>query len=112
MLGYDPRKDQELTDQYAFDFSDDARSMSISELGNDLADFIYSVSDGITFGNLMEKIANQTPASSTIVQDALSVLRSEKDIQIITPAKNERRSVRQISKDDLLKRNANYKFKF
>lgn len=75
MLGYDPDVDPMVTGQLGFAFDNDAKKQTQSSLRQELPKRIYeNYRSGIEFGDLFQKLCNETPATKAIMGKAISEL--------------------------------------
>lgn len=113
MLGYDPAENTSLSGKIPlFGFGEAEKAQSIEELMEDYPRFMVENHDADTFGGLVEKTINTTPAAISMMQDAIFKLADCKELIIKTPKGAQRRSSRQISSDDKIIRNPQRRFHF
>jgi three-Cys-motif partner protein len=86
-IGYQANRDESVTGQAGFEFiqaaafDDELHRASIDTLREQLPRIIHANSDGITFLNLMEAIANNTNATADIARASLHDHIIAKDLQ-------------------------------
>lgn len=101
MLGYDPRHDNQVTQQQGFDFSPDAgvslKERLMEEIPSRLA---Y---DKIPFDRFFDEICNETPATSTQIAETLRALTREQIVEVYSPHGKLRRPNVQIQASDQIK---------
>ena len=82
MLGYDPNEDPEVTKQSVFQFDNQAKIKTETALLEDLSRRVSEkYSDGVTFSSLFEETCNETPATKKLIQEAVSKLCTEGEIE-------------------------------
>ena len=87
VLGYSSDKDDSRSGQSSmFCFDDIARQKSTSQLVQQIAPLIYSDPEGVTFAELFATTCNLSPASAQIYKDAISQLRSHREVEVISAA--------------------------
>lgn len=86
-----------------FDFGAKAQSMCIDALSKDLPKFICDRKEDIRFNDLLDLIGSNTPASEVELRKGLEASINNKEIVVLTPKGNLRRSVNGIDKDDILR---------
>jgi len=75
MLGYDPARPPDDTQQGAFAFDKSAQEQTVEALLEALPRPIRSeFPNGVSFGALYERVCNETPASKDILSDPLEQL--------------------------------------
>lgn len=100
MLGYDPKQDPDYITQQKFFFDEDAKTQTTKALLTELPrTFSERFSSGISFGDLYKSICNETPADKKILQDAVSTLCSEGELQKVG-VNDEQRAHKTPPKDD------------
>ncbi|MDO5667399.1 MAG: three-Cys-motif partner protein TcmP [Alcaligenaceae bacterium] len=101
--GFDPRLDEYYNNQRSFNFTDNDKQESQSILMEQLPKFICDELDGkeIPFEDLYEKLCNTTPATQTIIKNALLTLINYKEIEVTSSSGSKRRS--QITPSDIIK---------
>lgn len=88
MFGYKPDNDPLVTGQSFFpdfNFDEEDRQRSVSQLCEQLMEIILRHPSGISFKDLLESTCNSTPASSALYRDALGRLLEEGDIYVTHP---------------------------
>ncbi len=104
MLGYDPERDADLTRQASFWFDHDARERTRAALRGAVADRLGRGSGAVTFDDLYAGVCNETPATKTILGDAVCDLAAEGSVTK-TGAAGEHREARTVPRgDDMLTR--------
>lgn len=96
MLAYDPSHDNGML--YLFDLS--GRNNAKNQLLEDVPRLIADSGDAIGVGDFYESIYNATPAHT---DDVHAAIIENPDVEVITPAGGERRSVNTIHVGDVLK---------
>jgi len=82
MFGYDPDDDIAITSQ-PFLFDQDAKESTMEELLVQLPKQLHLVArNGISFHDFFKSATNDTPATSHIVKEALTILRRDREIVI------------------------------
>lgn len=81
MLGYDQDRDTKLSGQ-EFLFDNSAQTLTHEHLLDQLPERVSLFSDGVEFKSLFAHITNETPATSSIIANALNTLRSNGEIEI------------------------------
>ncbi|MBF0422775.1 MAG: three-Cys-motif partner protein TcmP [Magnetococcales bacterium] len=114
MFSYDPKRDDSLTGQLAFQFDDDAQSASHAQLVDDLPRHIYDVEgrEGITFGEFLVKKYNDTPATVSMLRNAFEPALRDREILIIGKNGEMRRKASAMKDDDRILPNPQLRFKF
>ena len=104
MLGYDPRRDENVTSQsnLGFTFDDGSRRASIAALVNQIPSLLAARDEGVDFGTLFSKTCNESPATMSIYRLALEELMSFKAVSIQGTDGVTRRSARQLQSTDRL----------
>lgn len=105
MVGYDPNYDvkyngHERQNILGFEFDDVARITSIMTLSEHIPRLVYANDEGISFEVLFATTCNESPASAAIYRESIAHLISEKTIEVVGADGQERRSAKQIKKDD------------
>lgn len=106
MLGYVPEEDYNFSGQKlisSFEFDDLAKKRSLSALSNQLPRLINNYKNGIEFKELFASTCNHSPASSEVYKESLVFSQNEKEIEIITPSGNKRRSSNGIKDTDIIR---------
>jgi three-Cys-motif partner protein len=88
VLGYVSENDSSFTGQPPlFRFDDEAKKLSTNKIADQVAQLIYDgYPDGVVFAELFADTCNLSPASASIYKDALEVLRSHREIEVISAA--------------------------
>ena len=85
VLGYVSENDDVRAGQSGlFEFDDVARKASTEQLVAQIAPLIYDDPNGMSFAELFATTCNFSPASADVYRDAVDVLRSHKEIEIIS----------------------------
>jgi three-Cys-motif partner protein len=85
VLGYVSENDDVRAGQSGlFEFDDVARQASTKQLVAQIAPLIYDDPNGMSFAELFATTCNFSPASADVYKDAVDVLRSHKEIKIIS----------------------------
>jgi hypothetical protein len=85
VVGYVSQNDSTRAGQSGlFEFDDVARRASTSQLVTQIAPIIYDDPNGMSFAELFATTCNFSPASADIYKDAVDVLRSHKEIEVIS----------------------------
>ncbi|WP_167284994.1 three-Cys-motif partner protein TcmP [Marilutibacter alkalisoli] len=93
ILAFDPVRLDE-TPQYTFDFGDIAQQRTSSALHHDLPKLVHDqFSAGTNVGTLLERIANETPATRDMVQQVLFELGRTGEIEMRTQHGRQRKHV-------------------
>lgn len=106
MFGYDPDKDDALTGQEAFkdfNFDDDARRRTSTQLRRDIPEVLIKYPDGITLDQLVRDTVNTTPAHTEFYQDTLDELLVEKDVVVQDADGSQRRKGHRIKGEDIIR---------
>ena len=84
MLGYDPRKDDELQGQATlFDFSNDAKPRTEQALREQLVRRISEQwPDGVRFDEMVRSLCNETPAHKGMIHDVLRGCVSDREVDL------------------------------
>jgi three-Cys-motif partner protein len=88
MLGYDPEDDPSLYGQNSFDFFKfdvKAELDSVRSLTEDIPLRLYEFREGMTFENFYALVANETPATSTLIAQSIKQLSISGDVSIVNP---------------------------
>ena len=84
VLGYVSERDDAFKGQTPlFEFDDVAKKASTSQLVTQIAPLIYADPEGVLFAELFATTCNLSPASADIYKDAITILRSHKEIEVI-----------------------------
>jgi three-Cys-motif partner protein len=101
MLGYDPSR---IKPQLAFDFGDSAKARTESALVEELPAIIQArYSNGVTLKDLYDALSNETPASKTILGNAVNVLCREDEFEKKGADGEEREAATQVKDSDLIR---------
>lgn len=105
MLGYDPDRDSILTGQGSLEFSFDGEAKRLTQdaLLVDIPQLISESPEGMTFGELLAKTCNRTPATSDIYKNAIGALIYHKELEVEGKNGERRRKENQIADEDLIK---------
>jgi len=112
MWGYNARNDPGLSGILDFGFGEMDKNECIRALQSELPNLIYSQADGISFEGLASSISNNTVAWQDLIKEQLGFLRSEGEIEIITPNGNQRAAAGRIIDEDILRRKRQSVFPF
>ncbi|MCA9100414.1 MAG: three-Cys-motif partner protein TcmP [Planctomycetales bacterium] len=85
MLGYDERRDVNLTSQKmlpGFYFDDTAFASSHDALLDQLPEKLYDLSDGMPFGELFSALTNECPVTAEIMKNVLGDLSKEGIVEV------------------------------
>jgi three-Cys-motif partner protein len=94
-LGYVSEYDDRRAGQTSlFQFDDIAKSLSTEQLVVQIASIIYSDPEGLPFAELFATTCNLSPASSDIYKDAIEILRSHREIEVIGASTGKRTNAR------------------
>lgn len=96
MLSFDPNHDERVL--YLFDV--DGRKLARDQLINDIPQLVSEFGDAVSVGSFYRAIYNMTPAHTA---DIHSALIEGDDIEVITEAGGERRSINTIAADDTIR---------
>ncbi len=102
VLGYEATRDGLYTGQadLGFCFDDPAKAASLLSLKNQLPQLIYARPEGMSFGELYASTCNTSPADSTLYKEALGQLVQHKEIEIVGPNGERRRTATTITDRD------------
>lgn len=107
MLGYDPRKDDDLQGQARlFAFDNDAKPRTERALREQIVSRIADQwPDGATFAEIVRFLSNETPAHKGIMHDVLLMCVSERELDLISGETNRLKgsSVRNIADTDRIR---------
>lgn len=106
MFGYDPDKDDALTGQEGFkdfNFDDDARKRTTTQLRRDIPEVLIKHPGGITLNQLVRTTVNTTPAHTELYLDTLDELLVEKDIDVHDADGSQRRKGHRIKGEDIIR---------
>ncbi len=119
MFGYDPLKDDNLTgleDLFStseFSFDEVAREQTLKGIVEDLPRAIFqSFSDGITVGDFYSLVANQTPATTEHLREAIHLLSQSGELDVCGAKGERRRKPHSIRLDDIMRPNTQRVFDF
>ncbi|HHJ20421.1 MAG TPA: three-Cys-motif partner protein TcmP [Gammaproteobacteria bacterium] len=119
MFGYDPLKDGNLTglrDLFTsseFSFDEVAREQTLRGIVEDLPRIVFDdCSEGITVGNFYSKFANQTPATTEHLREAIHLLSQSGELIVCGVKGERRRKPHSIRLDDIIQINSQYIFDF
>lgn len=103
-LGYDPKLDSSLSNQYdlGFCFDDPAQERSVKTLTEQIPHYVFANDDGISFGELFATTCNDTPADSQRYKEAIAALVDTKDIEVVSPEGSKRLKATTIRDTDML----------
>lgn len=105
MFGYDPQKDDALTGQEGFkdfNFDDEARNRTNTQLRIDIPEVLIKHPDGITLNELVRTTVNTTPAVTEMYQNTLDDLLVEKDIVVRGADGSQRRKGNRVKGEDII----------
>ncbi len=106
LLGYDPDKDPNLNgkkDQTSlFSFGDDAKELSLTALRRDLPKLIKDAGKPVTYLQLREACAVNTPASAELFKTAIMHAVQDSELTLKTDKGSARRSALQITGSDII----------
>lgn len=85
MLGYDPRLDEERSGQ-PFMFDGRAEERVKETILADLPQIVFGSREGISFAQLLDTVANETPATRGMLKQAVETLAREGDIELVGAA--------------------------
>jgi three-Cys-motif partner protein len=88
VLGYVSENDSSFTGQTnLFCFDDEAKKLSTNTIANQVVRLVYDgYPEGVIFAELFADTCNFSPASASIYKDAIDVLRSHQEIEIVSAA--------------------------
>ena len=113
MLGYNPSNDVRVTGQVPmFLFDSPAKELSLKFLQNDLPSWIMNAGRDVTFGDIIKRTVNTSPASDDMYKEALFKLFKCGEIDVKTPKGAERRVSSQISANDKIRLKKQTQFHF
>jgi three-Cys-motif partner protein len=99
MLGYDPKRDSDVTGQNAFAFDDPAKVRTQEALLAELPRRIACVGEPISFGRVFQSVCNETPATQSMLAEVVNELCAAGEIEK-KGAKGERRADTTLPHDD------------
>jgi three-Cys-motif partner protein len=104
-LGYIVKADEIFTQQnkLGFTFDDDAKERTIKKLSEDIPHLIHADDDGQSFESLWVSTCNDTPATSRIVKEVLSLLAKHGQVEITSPEGVHKHSANQIKSEDRIR---------
>ena len=111
MFGYDPDRDNSITGQTDFfdtgeySFDEIARETTKNRLLIELPRFLHEKESGIEYGELYALIANDTPATSNQIKDAIYMLSRQKEILIYKPSGSIKKATNSIKNNDIIEIN-------
>lgn len=109
MFGYDPTKDEQITgladlfDGTEHSFDETAKTRTLEGVIAELPEFIHQFPDGIQFSELYRLIANTTPATTEHIKDVAILLVRARELEIVGPNGEHRRTASRISDEDVLR---------
>jgi three-Cys-motif partner protein len=101
-LGFDPRSRRGET-QSTFLFDKSAKEQTRDSLLIQLPKRLSQFNGLITFGHFFNQIVNDSPATKQMIAEVFGQLASDKEIEIFTKDKKERRGGVKISEHDLIR---------
>lgn len=104
ILAFDPLRLDE-SPQHNFDFGDFSKERALSALRTDLPKLINDQNPtGTTVGQLLEDVANNTPANREMIRQVLFDLSRDGDLEITTATGRSRKNVNCLDLDDEVRR--------
>jgi three-Cys-motif partner protein len=105
MLGYDPRRDSNVTGQekLEFFFDEEAHRLTSQALMLDIPKVLAQKPDGISFSDLLCTTCNNTPATSEIYKEVIGNLLDFKEIEVISTVGGIRKKGCRVTPTDLIK---------
>jgi three-Cys-motif partner protein len=101
MLGYDPKRDANLTGQ-PFVFDQEAKILTEESLMVDIPKIISANPEGKTFDELLAETCNGTPATSEIYKNAIGALILYKELEVKGVQGERRRAANRIQGGDVI----------
>lgn len=86
-----------------FDFGAEAERRCVNKLAEDIPRIVHSHSSAISLSELLDSVGSRTPAAGAQIREALSHAVKEKELQIVTPTGQYRRSARQAKSEDVIR---------
>lgn len=111
MFGYDPLKDDLLSGQRGFfeegeySFDEIAKKRTMEKLIVELPNLLNDYKDGVKYELLYARVANNTPATSEHIKEALGILFNHKELLIHNASGVRKRVAKSISKGDMIELN-------
>jgi len=119
MFGYDPSKDSNLTrledlfSKSEFSFDEMAKDKTLKGVVEDLPKTIYqNFTDGISVGDFYSLVANQTPATTEHLKEAVYILSQSGELEVCGVNGERRRKPHSIRLDDVVRPNTQCVFDF
>lgn len=103
-LGYDPKSDSSLSNQFelGFRFDNPAKEQSHNTLMEQIPHHVFANDEGLTFGELFATTCNDSPADSQRYKEAIASLVETKEIEVVSPGGSQRRKATTIRDTDRL----------
>ena len=102
ILGFDPRSESGET-QSTFLFDKSAKEQTRDSLLIQLPKRLSQFDELVSYGHFFDQNVNDTPATKQMIADVLSQLARDKEIEIFTKDKKQRRGGVKISEHDLIR---------
>ena len=100
ILAFDPIR-LDGAAQFAFDFGDSARERTSVALTNDLVKRVHDqFADGTTVGDLLQNVANETPATRDMIRNSLFELGAKGALDVRTSHGRLRKHVNRLQLGD------------
>lgn len=100
ILAFDPRRLDDVG-QATFDFGDFARERTLAALNEDLVRRVCDAhAHGITVGTLLTSVANETPATSSMIRQSLFELDRHRALDVRSASGRSRKHVDRLHSDD------------
>ncbi len=84
MLGYTPKFDFEEQGFLTFGFDSQARQIAAETLMEDIPQRLHPMRDGVSVGDFLSNVANETPATRALLIDTVKELSLEWEVEIIS----------------------------
>ncbi|MCH8044379.1 MAG: three-Cys-motif partner protein TcmP [Planctomycetes bacterium] len=105
MLGYNPRRDNARLGYQGLPFGFDSFAAKESQdaLAAELPQMIASFPEGIPFGEFFKRVVNDTPATKSMLADAIRGLTCEKELELLTDEGKLRQNGVRIANSDIVR---------
>jgi hypothetical protein len=110
--GYITKIDSTDQLQSGFDFSDVAATVSQDTMLEQIPAMLFEAPDGLTFEQFFMQLINTTPATRTMVEEALLALNERKEIQVLGLDGEESRARVHLKADHVLRLPKQGRFNF
>jgi len=102
LLGYDPRKRVE-TPMLPFDFDPGAVVLTQQTLLEEVPERLSRFGELLSFRQFFNSVVNETPATKKMIAEAISLLSKDKEIEIFSKSRKQRRGGVNLLEDDLIR---------